>query len=101
MIAGAGRRCAGARPARPAARDLDGAVMRQLERGDPTDLEVLQALVDSTERPQFADALAARLGISPASVPIRLSSLVSLGYVECLIAGAGQADGYTLTDRGT
>jgi DNA-binding IclR family transcriptional regulator len=74
--------------------------MRQLERGDPTDLDVLRALADSPDQPQFAETLAARIGIPATGIPVRLRSLVSLGYVDCLLAGTAQADGYTLTERG-
>src|SRR5262249_11797644 len=65
----------------------------RLDRGDPTDLQVLRAVGEGGDRPTFASDLAERLGLTPARVPVRLGSLVSLGYVTVLMVGKGPDDG--------
>ena len=72
----------------------------RLDRGDPTDLQVLRAISEGGDRPQFAADLAERIGIASERVPVRLATLVSLGYVAVLVAGKGPDDGYTLTELG-
>jgi hypothetical protein len=72
----------------------------RLTPGDPTDLEILRVLDGRGEMPVFVDTLAPLLGIEPGRVSARLGSLVTLGYVDCLIAEKGQGDGYRLTSRG-
>jgi hypothetical protein len=63
------------------------------------DRDVLAALADgSGGAPAFAAEVARRLGIPEDQVPLRLASLVTLGYVEQLMAG--KDGGYTLTARG-
>jgi DNA-binding HxlR family transcriptional regulator len=47
-----------------------------------------------------ADELAAALGVSPERLPVRLTSLVSLGYVDRQVERTGQPGGYLLTERG-
>jgi predicted ArsR family transcriptional regulator len=74
--------------------------VRRLTPGDPTDLEILRALTGHGDQPVFADALAPLLGIAPGRVPSRLASLVTLGYVDCLVGEKGRGDGYRLTARG-
>ncbi|HEY3107520.1 MAG TPA: hypothetical protein VGL23_02125 [Chloroflexota bacterium] len=74
--------------------------MRQLGRGDPTDIEILQVLADRPDQPRPGDALAAQLGLPAARMPVRLASLVSLGYVDSLLLGPDQVSGYVLTERG-
>jgi hypothetical protein len=48
--------------------------------------------------PVFDAELAQRLGLPEKTIPVRLLSLVSLGYVEQLLVGTKDG-GYTLTDR--
>src|SRR5689334_218544 len=72
----------------------------RLDRGDPTDLQVLRAVGEGGDRPTFASDLAERLGMTSARVPVRLGSLVSLGYITVLLVGKGPDDGYTLTELG-
>lgn len=74
--------------------------MTQLGHAEPTDLEILQVLADHPDQPRYGEALASQLGMQAARVPIRLASLVSLGYVDSLLLGPHQADGYVLTERG-
>ena len=74
--------------------------MRQLGRGDPTDLEILQMLADRPDQPRLGEALAAQLGLPAARLPVRLGSLVTLGYIDSLLLGPDQANGYVLTERG-
>jgi hypothetical protein len=74
--------------------------MRQLGRGDPTDLEILQVLADRPDQPHPGDALATQLGIPVVRLPLRLGSLVTLGYVDSRLVGPDQANGYVLTERG-
>jgi DNA-binding IclR family transcriptional regulator len=74
--------------------------MRHLGPGDPTDLEILQMLADRPDQPRLGDALAAQLGLAAARLPVRLASLVSLGYVDNLLLGHDQVSGYVLTERG-
>jgi DNA-binding IclR family transcriptional regulator len=69
-------------------------VVRRLEPGDPSDLEILRALGGHLAGPVPGEALAAALGVSPARLRVRLTSLLSLGYVE------DQPGGYLLTERG-
>jgi hypothetical protein len=74
--------------------------MRQLGRDNPTDLEILQVLSDRPDQPRLAEALGAQLGIALARLPVRLGSLVSLGYVDSVLLGPDQASAYVLTERG-
>jgi DNA-binding IclR family transcriptional regulator len=74
--------------------------MRQLGRDNPTDLEILQVLADRPDQPRLAEALAAQLGLAVARVPVRLGSLVTLGYVDSVLIGPDQASAYVLTERG-
>src|SRR3989442_15339751 len=85
-LAGKGaRRAAG--PLHAARRGPDGAGMRQLGCADPTDLEILQVLAERPDQPRSGDAVAAQLGLPAARLPVRLASLVSLGYVDSLLLG--------------
>jgi hypothetical protein len=68
--------------------------VRRLDPGDPSDLEILQALSGHPAGPVPGDALAAALGVSPERARVRIGSLVSLGYV------ADQSGGYLLAERG-
>src|SRR5262245_21819717 len=72
----------------------------RLDSGDPTDLQVLRAVGQGGDRPTCVCDLAERLGLTPARVPVRLGTLVSLGYVTVLMVGKGTDDGYTLTELG-
>jgi DNA-binding IclR family transcriptional regulator len=64
------------------------------------DADVLRAIADrAAVGPVFDAELAQRLGLPETAVPVRLRSLVSLGYVEQLLDGTKDG-GYTLTDRG-
>jgi DNA-binding IscR family transcriptional regulator len=74
-------------------------VVRRLDPGDPSDLEILQALAAHLAGPVSGEALAAVLGVSSERLRVRIGSLVSLGYVE-LAGGAGHTGGYQLTERG-
>src|SRR5947209_16201562 len=78
---------------------VPGGVWR-LEPGDPTDRQVLRAVGEGADRPRFAADLAERLGLPSERAPVRLGSLVSLGYVAVLVAANGADDGYTLTEVG-
>ena len=74
--------------------------MRQLGRGSPTDLEILQVLADRPDQPRPAETLAAQLGLSVARLAVRLGSLVTLGYIDVQPAGPEQVSGYALSERG-
>jgi hypothetical protein len=73
--------------------------MRRLDRGGPTDLEILRALAEGGDRLRSAADLGARPGVPPRRVPARLGSLVSLGYAAVVAAAEGQDPGYTITDQ--
>jgi predicted ArsR family transcriptional regulator len=74
--------------------------VRRLDPGDPTDLEILRALATRGDQPASADALAPLLGLPAARVPVRLRSLVTLGYVACPVSEPGRGAGYRLSGRG-
>jgi predicted transcriptional regulator len=67
-------------------------------RGVVTDLDILTVLATVDSGPVFAAELGEALGLEETRIATRLSSLVSLGYLEQLLAG--KDGGYTITARG-